>query len=267
MSPSPPTSDELHRRLAAAAPWYHDFRRLGLDTPATDRRGPLTLLGRLARSLRERLTGGPALEKGGRLLSRATLAPAASHRVNQAHKEEILLPWLEELVDALAPGADGYYSCTMAARRADLAVTGIDLDAAELGRARLAAELLGLAGPRFERAEAIAWVRSAARRFDLVLCAGGLYHLEDPRALLAALRPVCRGHLVVQSVVSLARQEADYFATPAPGWRHGSRFSHGWLERCLAELGWRCERQARNVLTGNRRPADRGSSYLLCRPG
>ncbi len=274
MSGQRPSATEVHRRLVAAGPWYHDFRRLGLDTAAADRRGPAALLRRLAGAVRARLGGGPKLEKGGRLLSRATLWPAASHRRNQRHKEEILLPWLTELLGEPGPGAacldlfcaDGYYSCTMASQRPDLAITGVDLDAAELARARLAGELLGLGNLRFERAEAESWVRTAPRPYGLVLCAGGLYHLDDPLPLLAALRQACRGPLIVQSAVSLARQEPDYFEAPAPGWRHGCRFSHAWLEDRLAELGWRLERQARNVLTGNRRPADRGSSYFVCRP-
>ena len=275
MSGRSPPPEEIRSRLAAAAPWYHDFRRLGLDTAATARQRPADVLRQLGRTVRERLAGGSGLEKGGRLWSRATLRPVASHRINQGHKEEILLPWLEELLDGLEPGAtcldlfcaDGYYSCTLAASRHDLVVTGVDLDAAELDRARLAAELLDLDNLRLEHADVNDWLVASPSDFDLILCAGGLYHLQEPRALLAALRKVCRGYLVVQSVVSLAREEVDYFETPAPGWRHGSRFSHAWLERCLSKLGWQVERQARNVLTGNRRPADRGSSYFVCRRG
>ncbi len=66
-------------------------------------------------------------------------------------------------------------------------------------------------------------------------------------------------------MVSLERQEPDYFETPAPGWRHGCRFSHGRLTSWLDECGWEVVDQMQNELPGNRLRRDRGSSYFICR--
>jgi hypothetical protein len=103
--------------------------------------------------------------------------------------------------------------------------------------------------------------------YDLVLCAGGLYHLAEPRRLLETLRRRTRGFLVVQSVVTLESEDPAYFVSPAPGWPHGSRFTHAGLGRWLGELDWTVLASDRNELPGNPRAADRGSSYWLCRPG
>jgi hypothetical protein len=104
------------------------------------------------------------------------------------------------------------------------------------------------------------------KTYDLVLCAGGLYHLERPNVFLELLRPVTRGYLVVQSVVTLETEDPSYFISPTPGLRHGSRFTHAGLERWLVEAGWQILAQDRNELPGNKLARDRGSSYFLCQP-
>jgi hypothetical protein len=63
----------------------------------------------------------------------------------------------------------------------------------------------------------------------------------------------------------LETEAADYFVSPAPGWKHGSRFTHAGLKQWLTDAGWIVLDEARNELTGNPRLCDRGSSYFLCR--
>ncbi len=257
----------------ALRPWYHDFSRLGLRTTFDPPRpGAGALLKAFLRGVASRLSPS-RIEKGERLLSRAALGLGPpSHLVNQRHKEAVLLPLVECCLHDLGPEpsclelfcADGYYALNVAARAPEAPVLGVDLDAKEIERAQTAARILGHRHARFQAADVWRFLESRRGSYDLILCAGGLYHLTDPRRLLAELRPVAGRYLVLQSVVSLDHEADDYFETPAPGWRHGCRFSHARLERWLTELGWRIVAQERNELPGNRRPRDRGSSYFLC---
>ncbi len=160
--------------------------------------------------------------------------------------------------------ADGYYSCAISKIKPHARVVGVDLDDDNLERARLASELLGVGHIEFLQSDVRTFIADTRDEFDLVFCAGGLYHLSDPRTLLADLRRICSRFLLLQTVVSLENETSAYFKSPAPGWSHGCRFSHARLAGWLEELGWRTETTARNELPGNRRARDRGSSYFLC---
>ncbi len=158
--------------------------------------------------------------------------------------------------------ADGFFG-NYAVRRGATSMVGVDLAERQLIQARLAAKILGLAGQaRFERRD----VFEIEGRYDFAICAGGLYHLSDPRSLLARLSGRVRRALVVQTVHSLARTEPAYFEAPAPGWTWGSRFSAGYLRSMLEETGWQVLDAVTSELPGNPRPEDRGSIYALCEP-
>jgi 2-polyprenyl-3-methyl-5-hydroxy-6-metoxy-1,4-benzoquinol methylase len=234
-------------------PWYHDF----------------------VRNVLREARGAFRQPSGGFSWRRALGPVASSHRANQGPKEAVLRPYLERaLAGAAAPPrclelfcADGYYACLVARTRPDASVTGVDRDARQVARARTAARLLDCRGVSFVAEDAGRFLERDEPPYDLVLCAGGLYHLAEPRLLLERLRRRTQGFLVVQSVVTLESEDAGYFVSPAPGWRHGSRFSHAALRRWLDELGWTVLASERNELPGNPRPSDRGSSYFLCRIG
>ena len=252
-------------------PWYHDFARLGLRTDFDE--FPPRPADRLRNMLREaRRAWGYA--NGGRFsLRRALTPPPSSHRLNQGPKEAVLGPFLTRALAQLPEGprclelfcADGYYSCVVSRARPDAPVTGIDRDPREIERARTAARLLGCSRATFVADDVPGFLEREGPLYDLVICAGGLYHLTEPRRLLERLGRRTAGFLVVQSVVTLESEDPRYFVSPAPGWRHGCRFSHATLGRWLGELGWTVIAQDRNELPGNPRPADRGSSYFLCR--
>ncbi len=253
----------------ALRPWYHDFEKLGLQTRFAQQ--PLDRL-KYALSLLRR-AAGQGVEKGERFSVRALLRPAPpSHLVNQRHKEEYILPFIQRALAELggAPAcldlfcADGYYSCTIAHARPSALVTGVDLDEKEITRARAAARLLGLPGAQFRLADVWKFIR-AAQPYDLVLCTGGLYHLTEPKRFLELVRPISRQFLIVQSAITLETEDPDYFVSPAPGWKHGSRFTYAGLRRWLEVIGWEIVAEARNELTGNPRLCDRGSGYFLCR--
>jgi cyclopropane fatty-acyl-phospholipid synthase-like methyltransferase len=200
---------------------------------------------------------------------------------NQSRKESVIAPFIRQALDDITQQkdrirtlrcldlfcADGYYSCMLARMCPDVEITSVDLDEQEIVRARTAARLLGVHQATFELADVWEFVR-APRQFDLILCTGGLYHLTQPSDFVRLLRQMCGPvngqQLVVQSVVTLENDDPDYFVSPAPGWKHGSRFTHGGLGRWLEQAGWRIVASDRNELSGNARPCDRGSSYYRC---
>ncbi len=102
--------------------------------------------------------------------------------------------------------------------------------------------------------------------YDLVICAGGLYHLSNPASLLEILQNHTRKAMVLQTVVPLDQTDPDYFVSPAPDQNWGCRFSVAWLENTLRSQGWTILRTHFNELEANPLPKDRGSYSALCRP-
>jgi hypothetical protein len=266
----------FYQEIYDLRPWYHDFSGLGLKTVFDE---PPGFRSRVSSGLRD-LTGmavralrASSVEKGEKLSLRGLLISApSSHLVNQRHKEGVIFDLLGEAIQNTGESpkcldlfcADGYYSCALAGICPSAEITGVDLDAAEIARAQTASRILEAHQCRFVVADVWDFV-SRAEPYDLVTCTGGLYHLSEPRHFLELLYPVCAEWLVVQSVVTLETEDAEYFISPAPGWKHGSRFTHAGLRSWLEETGWVVVKERRNELLGNQRLCDRGSSYFLCR--
>jgi len=253
-------------------PWYHDFSALGVQTRFSERF--VDRLWRMLTPLR-RWVEPDYVEKGEKFSLRQLFNPRPpAHQVNQAAKEAHIVPFIARALDALgderAPTcldlfcADGYYTCHIARLRPEPDITGVDLDPDEIERARLISRVLEAPSATFHVADVWDFVAESPA-YDLVLCTGGLYHLRDPQRFLEQLVPVVGQYLVIQSAITLETEDADYFVSPAPGWRHGSRFTHARLRAWLEALGWEIVAEARNELPGNARPCDRGSSYFLCR--
>lgn len=253
-------------------PWYHDFSALGVQTRFPERF--LDRLWRMSTPLR-RLIEPDYVEKGEKFSLRQLISPRPlSHQVNQAAKEAHIVPFIAQALEALADKdkptcldlfcADGYYTCHIARLRPEADITGVDLDPDEVARARLMARVLEVPHATFHVIDVWDFVAEAPV-YDLVLCTGGLYHLRDPQRFLEQLVPVVGQYLVIQSAITLETEDADYFVSPAPGWRHGSRFTHACLRGWLETLGWEIAAEERNELPGNARSCDRGSSYFLCR--
>ena len=254
-------------------PWYHDFQKLGLKTdfPAPIFRSGeiIQACAALLRSPVQRLSDlRRSKEKKNKISFLRTLQP---HRINQPHKETYLIPYLSRALEGLPEDpvcldlfcADGYYSCLIARMKPQAVVFGVDRSQPDIQRARTAAKILGFDRLTFIPDDVFHFLQSAEPTFDLVICAGGLYHLSNPFQLLNELIRVTRGFLIIQSAVTVETEAADYFVTPAPGWKHGSRFTHLGLKKGLEEAGWQILDQARNELPGNRCRCDRGSSYFL----
>lgn len=212
--------------------WYHDFSSLGL--PTAQRPGPWA---------------------ANQLSKQEPITLRIANAVNRCQADGVDPTVLELFC------ADGFFGCVAADLGASR-VTGIDLDGAEVERARLAARLLGQRRTRFEVEDVWTTEKTAA----IGICAGGLYHLEDPEGLLRRLRGLISHYLVVQTVFHLDVDDVDYFETPAPGWTWGSRTSFEGVLAMVERAGWRILDHDRNELLGNDEPSNRGSAYLLCEP-
>jgi SAM-dependent methyltransferase len=272
---------QVDPELYALRPWYHDFSALGFDTAFLG--VPLTLGERIHRAyavlgatLARAWPGTrttPVPREHARSPREVLRRVPSAHLLNQPVKERHLLPLLDQALSALHArpdclelfSADGYYSCHVKTRAPHARVTGVELDPEQVRRAETISRRLALGDIRFRQGDVWHFLRQVRETYDLVLCAGGLYHVSDPAGLLRALRRVVRGYLVAQSVVTLETEDPGYFVQPAKGWQHGSRFTHAWLRARLAELGWEIMAETRTELPGNRRPHDRGSSFFLCR--
>jgi hypothetical protein len=99
----------------------------------------------------------------------------------------------------------------------------------------------------------------------MILCAGGLYHLSDPKKLLKLCYKITKHYLAIQTVVTLETEDKDYFVSPAPGWKHGCRFTDAGLREWLKQIGWKIVKHDRNELRANLQLSDRGSVYYLCK--
>ena len=98
---------------------------------------------------------------------------------------------------------------------------------------------------------------------DIVANVGGLYHVENPEAILDKSYVLANRFLIVQTVVSLTSEADNYFESPAPGWTWGSRYSRRSFEKLIERKGWKIIDSHFNVLEGNERLEDRGSVYFL----
>lgn len=213
--------------------WYHDFSVFGIKTvhePGIWKKNQ-------------------ACKEGPIFSMIADAVASAKHKVSSTRGVELFC-------------ADGYYALYAIQKGAEH-VHGMDLDQKNLKKASLIAKMLGCSNKtRFEKRD----VYTMDGSYDFGICAGGLYHISDPAALLKLLKKHVHGPLVIQTVYSLAKTAPDYFETPAPGWTWGCRFSYDYLKKMIRDAGWKIMREEKNVLLGNTRPEDRGSAYFLCAP-
>jgi Methyltransferase domain len=194
-------------------------------------------------------------------------------RVNQICKEPILLGYISLAIGKSrqscfdAPSfaelfcADGYFTMLANFLGASPAV-GIDNNRDGWSDNMLeVARRLGLGGVRFENRD-VADI-SESNAYDIVANIGGLYHVSDPVAVLRKSYDLARRYLIVQTVVSMANNDPDYFVAPAPGWQHGSRYSPQSFANMVQAQGYRILDAQFNRLEGNTRIEDLGSVYML----
>ena len=244
-----------------ARPWYHDFASVGIQTNFEHN---LPFLLRLFNAAKQSFRKQPE-----QLNLRGI-----QHVRNQRDKEEFILPFLTDAVNYVSAEhdssssflemfcADGFYSFWLKRNFTYATTVSVDIDPSDIRRCMLMKEVLGFTDMEFRVSDV--YDIPEHEHYDIVLCAGGLYHVSDPLRLLTRCYEMSR-FLVVQSVVTLSTESSDYFVTPAPGWKHGCRFTDSWLRSRLEDVGWIIVKHVTNELSGNERPHDRGSAYYLCR--
>lgn len=161
--------------------------------------------------------------------------------------------------------ADAFYAMFAARFGADEAV-GFDNDReGHLASAERIRSALGLDNVRLVHSavESI----GANERFAVVANVGGLYHVDDPEAVLRKSWDMATDYLIVQNVVSLASEDEEYFCRPAPGLSWGNRYSRQSFDALVRRTGWRVILSDFNELTANPRIEDRGSVYYLIEKG
>jgi 2-polyprenyl-3-methyl-5-hydroxy-6-metoxy-1,4-benzoquinol methylase len=88
-------------------------------------------------------------------------------------------------------------------------VVGIDIREANLAKANFARDVLGLHNVEFVQGDMLKLAEYELGQFDLIVCAGTLYHVDAPDLLpfLRSLRALCRGIVVFDTHVSMEQRE------------------------------------------------------------
>lgn len=81
-------------------------------------------------------------------------------------------------------------------------VLGIDARQQHVDDARLMLHTLGRTQARFEQADVHALATDVMGEFDLVLCLGLIYHLENPVGALRQARRLCRGMCLIETQIA-----------------------------------------------------------------
>jgi hypothetical protein len=229
-APPAGTDLEIFRRRT----WYHDFSALGLRTNFDEVVSPGEKIANLIR----RLLGKGALKSG-------------SHP-HQHQRDALLIPMLEEACELFKQrfdrppqsffepmGADGYYSFYAVKKLGFDWARCLDLEVEHVQRGEAARRVLDIPQVSF-------WVANVydmnAQKYDIGLCSGGLYHVDDPELVLRMLRDRVEV-LVVLTSVSHKDESPAYKISPVPGWPHGSAFSRHWLAVAAERAGWRIVRR------------------------
>jgi hypothetical protein len=157
--------------------------------------------------------------------------------------------------------ADGFYAMVAAKLACDISI-GIDNDRDNhFNKAELIAARLGLQNVIFQKKDIMP--ASSFVASDIVANVGGLYHVADPEQILELSHRMANKYLIVQSVVSMATNDEDYYEAPAPGWTWGNRFSRSSFDKIIKKHSFTVVDQHFNELERNSRPEDRGSVYYL----
>ena len=159
--------------------------------------------------------------------------------------------------------ADGYYA--MAASRLGATESyGIDNDRdGYFEKADQIAKNLDIKNVKFIKSDVNKLDEIDINNVDIVANIGGLYHVENPEEMLIKSYNLAKNFLIIQSVVSMANDNPEYFETPAPGWSWGCRYNRVSFHTMIQRLGFKIVDYHFNELTGNERMADRGSVYYL----
>jgi SAM-dependent methyltransferase len=159
--------------------------------------------------------------------------------------------------------ADAYYAM-VASRLGANKVFGIDNNKDQYANSRkLSAIADRLDIQNFSFVDADINNLSTNKKYDIVANVGGLYHVSEPEKILEKSYEIANHYLIVQSVVSLANEEPDYFEAPAPGWDWGCRYNKVSFDKMIRGKGYKIVDYHFNILKGNDGLENQGSVYYL----
>ena len=194
-------------------------------------------------------------------------------RINQIVKEPILLGYISLAIGKTrerysdAPSfvelfcGDGYFTMLAAYLGANPAVAIDNNRDGWSDHVSEVARRLNLPAVRFDQRDVRTMTETNA--YDIVANIGGLYHVENPVEVLRMSYELARRYLIVQSVVSMANNDPDYYECPAPGQKHGNRYSTQSFINMVQREGYHILDAELNHLAGNGRVEDQGSVYML----
>lgn len=167
--------------------------------------------------------------------------------------------------------ADAYYS--IYALHHDFATFAVAIDCQEMSgegslranvleQANFISKLCGLQNRLLLINEDVLTYRG---EFDICLCFGGLYHINNPYDLLKRITLRTKSALVIQTVITSNQGETrPFFISPAPDWSWGCRFNAIYLTNILQELGWKIIHQDIRSMEANTSSWDNLSLSILC---
>lgn len=88
------------------------------------------------------------------------------------------------------------------AQRGAASVVGVDLRADHIEKARWIAEASGTDNVHFQRADLFAFAEQHTERYELVLCLGLLYHVENPMGMVRVARQFTKDVCVFEGLVA-----------------------------------------------------------------
>ena len=210
--------------------WYHDFSKLGLDT------------------------------KNG-----------SGYQKNQVVKEETINemfnivksenPNVNSLLDVFT--SDGYYTFLINKLFGGFdKITSVDLDPVNryYPQYDIIRKELGI-DSSFVKNDINYFLDGDNPRYGITICFGGLYHIHNPAEVINRLLKIS-DYVLIQTVVPSDIRDEEYFITPAPNWKHGSRFSVFSINKWIDDMDCVKIYENYNELT-NDDAVNKGSYYCV----
>lgn len=222
-------------RIYHLGPWMMDFSHLGIRTRFDDYKKPW--IESFVNLIRATLGKGPF----------GTIGSFG----NQYARDLIILPTLDKVfLEILGDRkelnfldnfcAEGFYTYYVAKKFDNVKLaTGVELDSRRLVKANAINEIFHLTD-KIEFLNKNVFDVNEHEQYDVSLCMGGLYHLDNPSDFIDLLSSVTKDAMIIHTLIVWDEDMGDDFiVVPAPGFQHGSRFSYKFIKKHLIKNGWR----------------------------
>lgn len=180
--------DDLIKKIKLLGPWFHQINLDGIKT-------------RLVNS-----TDSPSRPEG--FIEFFTEQDFIDNPIWIWSKFKDFLPELRGLNVLDVACNAGFYSFELARRGAN--VIGIDNSYEDIVRAKFAKKIMGVENVNFEIVDVDNANQELSQKFDLVLCLGLLYHVEDPKSIINKMAKL--GDTVIfETIANVNSQEEKLF--------------------------------------------------------